>query len=278
MVHVTTVVGGPFVRMLPVMLRHYSRLGVSSFFVNVQLSHPDDPAFDRVKAVTDAFGIEIASVTVGPWSRVQKGIYAHSRQAHRHDWYILADQDELQVYPMPLVDLLEHCDAHGYDHITGCFVDRLAADGSLPPVDYGRAIEEQFPVKAFVSYPLSGCDPRKVVAAKGDVAIIRGQHYALNGRPCPMGVAFVQVHHFKWIDQLARDLAGRAALLKAENESHWTASARIISYLEQHNGRIDLTEPRFLASISGPGYDRWPDVTRFIEELNAVHVPPAAVY
>ncbi len=278
MVHLTTVVGGTFVRTLPLMLRHYEGLGVRSFFVNVQLSHADDPAFERVKAITDDFGIDIASVTVGPWNRAQKAIYAHSRLAHRDDWFILADQDEFHAYDRPLDELLAHCDARGYDYVTGCLVDRLTADGSLPPIDYHRPLDEQFPVRAFVSYPLSGCDPRKVVAARAHVNLIRGQHYALNGRACPMDEALVPVHHFKWVEELGSDLMHRAELLKSQNERHWTASARIVAHLAEHDGRIDVADERFLASFGGHEYERWSEVSTIVKTLNDTHVPQPDVY
>jgi hypothetical protein len=279
MVHVTTVVGGAFVRTLPFMLRHYYALGVRSFFVNVQLADPDDPALARVARITADFGIEIASVTIGPWNQVQKHIYAHARRAHPDDWFILADQDELQQYPVPLFELIDRCEAEGYDHITGCLIDRLADGGCLAALRDERPIDEQFPIKAFVTWPLSGCDPRKVVAARSSVAVIRGQHYALNGRALPMDRAFVPVHHFKWVSDLARDLTHRAALLKAEHESHWETSARIVAHLAAHDGRIDIDDPRFLAS-RGPGheYDRWDDVVRIIKDFNIRYPPQAQAY
>jgi hypothetical protein len=53
---------------------------------------------------------------------------------------VLADQDELQVYPGDIFKLIERCKSRGYDYIMGCFVDRVSVSGSFPGVDADRSI------------------------------------------------------------------------------------------------------------------------------------------
>ena len=62
------------------------------------------------------------------------------RQRDPDSWFVLADQDELQVYPGDIFKLIERCKSRGYDYIMGCFVDRVSVSGSFPGVDADRSI------------------------------------------------------------------------------------------------------------------------------------------
>jgi hypothetical protein len=250
------------------MLAHYRELGVTSFFVNVHLSHPEDIILEEVKQVTTEFGCDIASVTVGDWQRDQRGIYARSRQRFPNDWFILADQDELQVYPHDLIDIIKECDQKGYDYIKGLFVDRISADGGFPEVEQGRQIWSQFPLGGLITFPILHGDPRKVVAAKGFVPLSRGQHTASGGRGCPIEMYFIQVHHFKWVKNLADRLVHRIDLLKRSNASHWTESQRFVTYFKEHHGRIDINDPRFRLVECERSYKYWDDIRQMAALLN----------
>jgi hypothetical protein len=239
------------------MLRHYRDLGVESFFVNVHLSAAADPVLEEVRAITADFGCGIASATVGPWQYVQQELYARQRELYPQDWFVLADQDELQRYPAGLVQTLVDCDGAGYDHLRGCFVDRVARNGALPPVDPAVPLGQQFPLGAFLSYPILQADPRKVVAVKGPLVIRKGQHHSLEGTACPARRHFIQVHHFKWVDGLAPRLAQRAAELQAQGVPHWVESARFVRFFEACGGRIPLTEPRLYVGECAPDYPHW---------------------
>jgi hypothetical protein len=273
-IHLTTVVGS-FIEVLPHMLAHYRELGLSSFLVNIHLSDPKDPILEVAEQVTVKFGCGIASVTVGEWQREQVGIYERSRQRYPNDWYILADQDELQVYPHDLLDIIKECDSKGYDYIRGCFVDRIDASGMFPDVECNRAIWQQFPLGGFISLPMLGADPRKVVAAKGYVTLNAGQHVASNGHGCPIEEYFIQVHHFKWVKNLVDRLAQRAEMLKRSNFSHWIESQRFVSYYEKHCGRIDINDPRFRIAECDRDYKHWDELTRMATFFrNTGIVPP----
>ena len=256
------------------MLSHYRELGVTSFFVNAHLSHPEDSVYEELKEMTDKFGCSIASVTVGDWQSKQVGIYARSREKYPDDWFILADQDELQVYPHDLLEIIKECDKKGYDYISGCFVDRISVDGGFPRVQPDRRIWAQFPLGGVISYPMLGADPRKVVAAKGRVRLVRGQHVALDGKGCPIEEYFIQVHHFKWVENLISRLAERAKMLKAVNDEHWEESQKFISYIEKHQGRIDLNEPLFRIAECGRDYKYWDEVREFVARFRDLQVRP----
>jgi hypothetical protein len=240
------------------MLEHYRSVGVDRFHVNVHLGNNDRRILDEVEAIVRGFGVPVASVTVGEWQSVLKGIYARSRAPYPDDWHILADQDEFQVYPMPLAEIQRFCEHRSYTYVSGCFVDRFAADGRLPAISSGESLWTQFPIAAFFSLPVAGADPIKVVMVKGGVDVVKGQHHALNGTPCPSSDAFVQVHHFKWVHGVVEDLSRRAVDLQSNGHPHFMESVRIVKHLSKHGGKADLGNPRFLSAVCNQDYPHWP--------------------
>jgi hypothetical protein len=265
-VHLTTVVGS-FVKVLPHMLAHYRDLGISSFLINVHLSYRDDPIIKEVERVTTEFGCCIASVTVGDWNLEQQKMADISRQRYPDDWFIYADQDELQIYPYDLFEIIGHCDQKGYDYITGAFIDRIGPDGGFPEVTYERSLWSQFPLGGFITYPILGGYPKKVVAAKGHVALNLGQHRALNGRGCPVEKFFIQVHHFKWANGIVEHLKQRAEDQKKLNLPHWIESQKFISHYEKHNGKFDIRDPVLLITECHRDYKYWEYIRQIFTRL-----------
>jgi hypothetical protein len=245
-IHVVTMVGG-LINILPQMLEHYISLGVDSFFVNVHLARENDPALEQTKAVTDKFGLEIASVTTGNWVDDQRNVYMLQRTRYPDDWFILADQDEFQVYPGDLRSIVEDCDAQGFDHIRGCFIDRIARDGGFPATNPDQRVWDQFPLGAYLS-PILGADPRKVVALKGALPVVTGQHHALAGRACPTRQYFVPVYHFKWADGILERLTERAMKFRSLGIAHWVESASFVNFCLRAGGRVPLNDPRFFVA------------------------------
>ena len=291
--HLITTVGGTAIQVLPHMLRHYRELGISSFFVIVHRRGGDDPVLSEVKAMTDAFGIDIADVVVQPHSAgVQAASWARFKAARPDDWFVVADQDELQWYPAGLVSTLEDCERRGYEYVTGCLVDRLSADGTLAPLRPDAPIWQQYPLGGFLTYPLCGGDPRKVVAVKGRVPLGPGQHSALGGRGCPIQEHFVPVHHFKWIAGLLEYLQERAASRRALGDPCWVESDRFTAYYERR-GHVDLDDPNLMVAPclhqhqapcppgctghDSPIYPPWPKLRDMATAFREARVKPDAV-
>jgi hypothetical protein len=275
--HLTTAVGG-YVTVLPFMLSHYRSLGVSSMLVNVQAPTENDQIVGTIEREINKLGLSIASITVGPWHQVERQIYATSRMNCPNDWFILADQDEFHRYPRPLSELIDMCESKGYDYVVGAFVDRIGTDGVLAEIDPDQSLEAQFPLGAFLSYPIAGADPRKVVLAKGHVQLTGGQHQALTGRPCPITEAFVQVHHFKWVSGLLSRMTERARYHSAVGVPHWIESERVASYLKKHAGRINIAEPQFVVAPANPEYSRWPELTELALHFAQNGVEPPKLF
>ncbi len=264
-IHLVTMVGG-LINLLPQMLEHYRAMGIDSFFVNVHQADEYDPALERTRAVTDRFGCGIASVTQGNWVGDQRNVYMLQRARYPDDWFILADQDEFQVYPANLREVIEECDAQGFDHIRGCFIDRIARDGSFPVTNPERPVWEQFPLGAYLS-PILGADPRKVVALKGALPVVTGQHHTLAGRACPTRQYFVPVYHFKWADQILERLTERALKFRSLGIGHWVESASFVNFCAQAGGRIPVNDPRLFVAECDPMYRQWDAVQKIVTRL-----------
>jgi hypothetical protein len=261
-IHLTTVAGA-FVEVLPHMLEHYRAQGVESFLVNAHASDTNDPALDRIRQITNEFGCGIHSITRAPWRQeVNPSIYERSRAAFPNDWFILADQDELQLYPGDMRAILEQCDAKGYDYLEGGFIDRIASDGGFAPVLHDRSIWEQFPLGGYISTPILDANPNKIVAAKGRVKVVPGQHAALSGRGCPVEECYVEVHHFKWVAGIVERLKHRAAFYKEQNDPLWQESANFLDYVRARHGRLDVTDALFHIAPCSPRHPSWDIVKR----------------
>lgn len=251
-----TVVGRT-VTVLPQMLRHYQSLGVDAISVNVNMRDRDDPVFEEAVAIAGDAGADVDSVTIGPWTtRVNPAIYHSVRAVRSSDWFILADQDELQTYPADLRDLLKDADARGYEYLEGAFVDRLAKDGTFAAIEPAQGLFEQFPLGGFLSLPLLAAAPWKVVAVKAHIVVGSGQHTA-SGLGQPIEECFVQVHHFKWIKGVIERLRERMEHRRSLGEPHWEECARFLAYCDQHGGRIDVADPRFYLTPCGSTYHHW---------------------
>ena len=255
-VHLVTVVGG-HIDVLGAMLAHYRAMGIESIFLNLHLSSDADPVRDQVGAIARKDGCGIASITVGDWQNVLQELYLRQREQHPNDWFLLADQDELQVWPGPVVEILNDCDSGGWDHVRGCFVDRHARDGGFPEVRLDHPLGDLFPLGSAFSAVVLDADPRKVVAAKGALPLKKGQHHAYAGRACPARQCYVPVHHFKWTRNTIERLAARAETFLQRGLPQWTESARFINYYREHDARIDLTDPRLLIGECVPDYPHW---------------------
>lgn len=274
-IHLITVVGA-YVDVLHATLAHYQALGVDETTIQLMLNAEDDALAVETYAIAARLGCRVTTAVRGPWLALQERVWRDSMRAHPDEWCLLADQDELQVYPDDLRSLLAYCDRKGYEYITGAFVDRIAADGGFPPLRPDVSLVAQFPLGGFLSWPLLGSDPRKVVAAKGRVPLVRGQHLARSGVPCPIDELFVPVHHFKWTAGVVERLRARVALCRNTGESHGVESERFLAYHARQGGRIDLTDARFLIAPCEPSYPHWPRVTGMAASMAGVSARQSA--
>ncbi len=205
MPNLVTVVGHN-TTILPHMLKHYEDK-VEKMYVVVYRQHNNDGILEEIEEL----GIRPYKVVTEPkfnWNKVTD-LYNEVKLTKPNDWWIVSDDDELQVYPEPLEDIMKHCDKHGYTFVTGGFLDRLGIDGTFPIISRETDILKAFPLAGFFRYPLSGACANKVTLMKGNQKVTSGQHYALfddntnswgksHPKRMPIQECFTQVHHFKW--------------------------------------------------------------------------------
>ena len=205
MPNLVTVVGEN-THILPHMLKHYEDKVDKVYVVVFRQSERDD-ILDKVEDL----GITPYKVVTEPkynWNKVTD-LYNETKRTKPNDWWIVSDDDELQVYPEPIEDIIENCERNGYDFVTGGFLDRIGIDGTFPLVNRDTNLHKEFPLAGFFRYPMSGACPNKVTLMKGYQDITPGQHYAQfkdgtnswgksHPKRMPIGEVFTQVHHFKW--------------------------------------------------------------------------------
>ena len=174
MLNLVTVVGEN-THILPHMLKHYENI-IDKAYVCVYRQGEDDGILEEIEEL----GIEPFMVFTEDkynWNRVTE-IYNTVKQTKPNDWWIVADDDELQVYPDDIDTIIKDCERYGYDFVTGGFLDRIGIDGIFPEVTRDTNIHKAFPMAGYFRYPMSKACTNKVTLMKGHQEITSGQHYA----------------------------------------------------------------------------------------------------
>jgi hypothetical protein len=250
-IHMTTVVGS-HLTVFEHMLQHYKDMGIDSLLINVQLDQYESPLYCEIKAITRRFRAEIVNVFVGKWLQsVNPYLYWHTLSQAPDDWFILADSDELQTYPGEIHSLISELHSEGYDFLEGFVIDRVAKDGSFPPVRDDVSLWEQFPLAGVITLPIIQGNTMKVAAAKGKVRLSWGQHYSHTGRGCPRDRYFIPVHHFKWTEGLIDRMKARIDFYRSVSDGLWIESEKVLWHCANHEGRINVAEPSFMLRESG---------------------------
>ena len=270
MINLVTVCGHN-TTMLRHMLNHYKDL-VDEIYVVVYLSSDKDRVLSEVTEITKELNIDIHKTTVEEpfnWERVTE-LYNETKLLKPDDWWIVADDDELHVYPKPINELIEDCDENGYKFITGAFLDRIGEGGRFPkilPFD-DSDIWKEFSLAGSFRYPVSNACPNKTVVMKGNIQITNGQHYAMidgedtygdrwmNDLRYPVGDCFIQVHHFKW-DITVIGRLREVSRIKKDYTFH-KEYRDMFDYIIDNYGTIDINDERFMIERSGKDYFDYP--------------------
>lgn len=251
MLNLVTVVGEN-THILPHMLKHYENK-VDNIFVVVYRQKDNDTILEEVEEL----GIKPFWVVTEPkynWQRVTD-IYNTVKLKHPNDWWIVSDDDELQVYPRPIEEIIKAAEKGNYTFATGGFLDRIGPDGSFPVVDRSSDLHRDFPLAGFFRYPMSGACPNKVTLMKGHQKITSGQHYALfedgknswgreHPKRLPIQESFTQVHHFKWDSTCIRRIK-KVANIKQEY-SYSDEYQKMYDEIKKSDWKININNPDFL--------------------------------
>ena len=252
--------------MLPHMLNHYKDI-VDDMFIVVYRQKDNDKIVEEVESL----GIKPFWIVTEPkfnWERVTH-IYNTVKLRYPNDWWIVSDDDELQVYPYDVKDIVKECIKHKYEFITGGFLDRIGEGGNFPEVSIDSNIQELFPYAGFFRYPMSGACPNKVTLMKGSVQVSPGQHYVnfedgknswgrQHPKRFPIEEVFTQVHHFKWDSTVVKRI--KEVSETKEDYTFWSEYKKMYSKIK-NTEKIDIKNPSFmfekLNNFSYIGYKQW---------------------
>jgi hypothetical protein len=278
MPNLVTVVGRN-THILPHMLKHYEDK-IDKSYVVVYRQSDDDKILEEIEEL----GItpyKVVTETKFHWEKVTQ-LYNEVKRTKPNDWWIVSDDDELQVYPESFDDIIKYCERVGYYFVTGGFLDRIGPDGTFPIVNKDTNLHEAFPYAGFFRYPMSGACPNKVTLMKGHVDVTPGQHYAIvpggnswgksHRRRMPIQDVFAQVHHFKWDSSVLQRLMEVAAV--RESYSFWKEYNKMHREIVKNDYKINLKNKKYLVEklknnsyIEYKDYPHWDKLTDLITDI-----------
>lgn len=239
------------VHLLPAFLEHYHSSGFGRVHI-VTNQHVNKDLWDQVNTLVVNSPLPV--VLEGPCdvaqSHVTKELNAiRRRHVGSHEYFAVADLDEFIEYPGPIEAVIDQCRREGAVWMLGEFLDRVTADGNIPP-HVGSDIWTQFPLGGKVGKVLHGGSERKCVLQRGDQSITVGHHGKGANRKAATRVA--TVHHFKWCGDLVARLQRRVEIDRVRGEPFWAESQQILDHLHAHNGCIAVREQRFGLKLHAP--------------------------
>ena len=269
MLNLVTVVGRN-THILPHMLKHYEGK-VDKMYVAVYRQDENDGVLEEVLDL----GIKPCIVTTEEkynWERVT-ALYNYIKRTKPNDWWIVSDDDELQVYPYEISDIIKECEKYNFDFVTGGFLDRIGPDGIFPEVTRDTDIHSAFPYAGFFRYPMSKACPNKVTLMKGFQDVCSGQHYATfkdgtnswgkeHPKRMPIEEVFTQVHHFKWDSTCVERIKEVADINKpyAYSEEYKT----MYDAIRVFDWKIDICNPEFkVEKLNNFSYIDYMDYTKW---------------
>jgi hypothetical protein len=220
--------------------------------------------------------VKVIKDRVFDWERVTK-LYNFIKSQKPNDWWVIADIDELHLYPNDnLHYLVDNCEKYGYQLVRGGFIDRIGDGGEFSEIVPDVSLFDQFPNAGFFRYPMSKACPNKVCVMKGHIEITSGQHYAkILGQttwrwqgwnhPLINPHSFVQVHHFKW-DSTSIERIQAVANLKQEY-SYSDEYKLMYDQLRKSRFKLDLNNPEFMFEKSENkfrSYKQWDKLIKTI--------------
>ncbi len=243
--------------MLYHMLRHYYPY-VKDFFVIIYAHHKDDPVIEEATSILDKLNLKPYKVAIEEpfnWNRVTE-LYNETTSLKPEEWWIVADDDELQLYSKPIEEIIEECEENDWEFVTGGFLDRIGEDGRFAKINDDSDVWKEMPNAGFFRYPLSLANPNKVTLMRGSVNVVPGQHYVDFGRGgrtswgvshpkrYPIEKNFTQVHHFKWDYSVLQRLKQVSKSTAVEAFAH--EYKKMLSAIEYLDYRMDLSNREYM--------------------------------
>jgi hypothetical protein len=106
-------------------LNYYKDKIRDAFIVVYEHENSDKKKSEEINEIVKEFGFKIHTIrTHRPfdWEKVTN-IYNEIKMNYPNDWWIISDDDELQVYWKPIEDIINDCEKNGWQFVTGGFVE-----------------------------------------------------------------------------------------------------------------------------------------------------------
>lgn len=135
---------------------HYKALGIKpeNFLLVLNTSEQNNIS-NNIKSgleILDSHGIEPKDIWCTRYESEEKWSRVHTllnKFVTPEDWVVHPDTDEFHEIPAPTYsDLLSEFDKKGTNALQGMLIDRLTADGSVPPNVVTKDVFKEFPVCA----------------------------------------------------------------------------------------------------------------------------------
>jgi len=270
--------------MLYHMLRHYEPI-VKHFYVNIYAHHKDDPVIEEANSICEELGIKPYKIWIEEkfnWNRVTE-IYNEVTSTKPDEWWIVSDDDELQVYSKPIQDIIDECEENGWEFVRGGFLDRIGEGGDFPKINNDSNVWEEMPNAGFFRYPLSLAEANKVTLLKGKHNVVPGQHFLQfdNGDTSwgdyhplcyPTEKNFTQVHQFKWdysVLQRLKEVSNSTAV-----ESFAQEYKVMLEAIVDRDYKLNLNEREFMFErVESPNYNqyrKWKSLTKKILNIGGL--------
>lgn len=285
MIRLVTIIGHG-TNLLPHFINHYKKQVDEINIVVYETGSNSSIINDVKKIIENEDNVKIVKTVkdrIYDWERVTL-LYNYIKSQHPNDWWVIADIDELHLYPNDdLHKLIYDCQENNWEIVRGGFIDRIGEDGTFPTIVPDVSIWEQFPNAGFFRYPMSKACPNKICITKGYIQITSGQHYAIindhttwrwqgwnHPLIAPIETHSVQVHHFKWDETAIKRIFDVASI--KEDYSYSDEYFTMFNELKKTGNVINLDNKQFMfeQGLNYPEYDRYRQWNQLIKKIIAI--------
>lgn len=246
---------GPDYQLLLKFIRYYKSLGIKNFLVILNTS--DQLPID----ILNRENIIPEKIWINSFSEALKQYYERNvivKNCDKNDWIVYADLDEFQCYPMGLIEHIKFCENNRIEFLEGRLVDRISISGELIEIDQKKSLEEQFPLRGFITNNLLKAWDKKIVLARANLIVGGGHHIFLDSttyKTLPYDRELneisqgIKIHHFKW-DKKVLERIKSYLELPDESLKYWKKEiTKFMNYISKHN-KIDINDKRFKIEIN----------------------------
>ena len=229
---------------------HYRGLGVDRFLLSLQIE-PNTPEAEK-RAQQTRFEQTLTDLEIDEAHYLEREYDAMAMGEHHSrlqdekvapgDWIVWADSDEMQIHPKRLPEMAAWCEENRADLLRGIVIDRVAADGGLPPFNPNEPIWRTFPLTCAVTAAFTKGAAKKIAFARGSIKLTGGKHFVAAGDRLRAPTGWVQIHHFKWDATVIERLRYRVRPEWRAKCRWWHNSQRMLDYFAANNQRFNLAD------------------------------------